>query len=433
MQEIIALAGKDLKLLLRDKTGSFFVFFFPLIFAVFFGVIFSGEGGGTRTIPVALVDEDSTAASRAFADVLINSGELDILETDRLNAEDLVRRGKRTAYIVLPDSFGLRKENMFYGEPATIQIGLDPSRKAEAAMLQGLLTGHYMEGFMATFTDPKAARGQMQKGLAQIRELSGDDREQLGDLEHFLVKMDTAFADLIASDAADSSISDSGKSHKEDKWEPVKFAVSEVTLQREGPRNSFEVSFPQALIWAMIGCAAAFGISLVVERTHGTLVRLRIMPITLAQILAGKGLACFGAIVIVGLMLFGIFTTFFNVQAGSLLFFVLALIASAICFVGIMMFLSVLGKTEASAGGIGWAVLLIMAMLGGGMVPLFFMPTWIRTLSSISPVKWAVLAIEGAIWRGFSVEVMLMHCGILVGIGVILFIIGARVFRRTAQ
>ncbi|MFH1733594.1 MAG: ABC transporter permease, partial [bacterium] len=195
----------------------------------------------------------------------------------------------------------------------------------------------------------------------------------------------------------------------------------------------FEVSFPQALIWAMIGCAAAFGISLVVERTHGTLVRLRVMPIKLSQILAGKGLACFGAIVVVGTMLFVIFTIFFNVQAGSILFFIMALASSAICFVGIMMLLSVLGKTEASAGGIGWAALLIMAMLGGGMIPLFVMPSWIRGFSSISPVKWAVLALEGAVWRGFTLEMMLQHCGILVGIGVILFIIGARVFKSTAH
>ncbi|MFH1735144.1 MAG: ABC transporter permease, partial [bacterium] len=285
MREIIALARKDLKLLLRDKTGAFFVFFFPLIFAVFFGVIFSGGGGGTSAIPVALIDEDSTEASRAFAEILINSGELEILKTDRATAEDLVRRGKQTAFIVLPDCFGQRRENVFYGDAAIIEIGLDPSRKAEAAMLQGLLTGHYMKGFMTMFTDPTAARDQMQTGLDQIRELTGDDREQFVDLERFLVKLDTAFAELITAEKDSAAIDSMKTQSAETGWQPIKFAVSEVTLQRDGPKNSFEVSFPQALIWAMIGCAAAFGISLVVERTHGTLVRLRVMPIKLSQIL----------------------------------------------------------------------------------------------------------------------------------------------------
>ena len=94
-----------------------------------------------------------------------------------------------------------------------------------------------------------------------------------------------------------------------------------------------------------------------------------------------------------------------------------------------MMLLSVLGKTEQAAGGIGWAVLLVMAMTGGGMIPLMFMPGWLRTVSHISPVKWAILSMEGAIFRGFSIQEMMLPCGILVGMGVLCFAIGVRAFQ----
>jgi len=40
MRETIAIALKDLRLLLRDKAGFFFVFFFPLLIAIFFGTVF---------------------------------------------------------------------------------------------------------------------------------------------------------------------------------------------------------------------------------------------------------------------------------------------------------------------------------------------------------------------------------------------------------
>lgn len=60
-----------------------------------------------------------------------------------------------------------------------------------------------------------------------------------------------------------------------------------------GPRSSYEISFLQRILWGLFGCAATFGISLVVQRTTGTLVRLRMAPIGRMQILAGKGLACF--------------------------------------------------------------------------------------------------------------------------------------------
>ena len=107
--------------------------------------------------------------------------------------------------------------------------------------------------------------------------------------------------------------------------------------------------------------------------------------------------------------------------------------SSAVGFVGIMMLLAVSGKTEQAVGGIGWAVLIVMSMLGGGMIPLFFMPSWMRTIGTFSPVKWSVLAMEGAVWRGFSLVEMLKPCGILVGVGVVCFAVGVRVFDWTTR
>ena len=56
--------------------------------------------------------------------------------------------------------------------------------------------------------------------------------------------------------------------------------VLDVSRERTGPQNAYEISFPQGCIWGIMGCAAAFGITLVVERTRGTLVRLRMAPIS---------------------------------------------------------------------------------------------------------------------------------------------------------
>ena len=49
----------------------------------------------------------------------------------------------------------------------------------------------------------------------------------------------------------------------------------DIARDRRGPANPFEITFPQGLIWGLIGCVMTFGLSLVTERTHGTLVRLR--------------------------------------------------------------------------------------------------------------------------------------------------------------
>jgi ABC-2 type transport system permease protein len=426
MREILALAGKDLRLLLRDKPGFFFVFFFPLIYAVFFGVIFSG-GGGSRSISIALVDEDRTERSAAFVKKLLNSDGLRADTTDRAAATGLVRLGKRAAYVVLPEGFGQSSSNLFAGEPTRLEIGVDPARKAESAMLKGVITQYFMEGLQDAFGDPDMMQGQIRTGLDRLRADTTHTGESYESLERFLVQMDTAMNSWRQAESGSTAIADSGGG-----WQPLSIEVSDVAVKREGPKNAFEITFPQAIIWGLIGCAAAFGISLVTERTRGTLVRLRIAPLTRWQILAGKGSACFVAILSVAALMFAVSVTVFGVQPDSLTYLVMAIASAGLCFVGIMMLLSVLGKTEASAGGIGWAVLLVMAMTGGGMIPLFVMPSWMQTVSTISPVRWAVLAMEGAVWRGFTFETMLLHCGMLVGIGAACFLVGAKIFRWTA-
>ncbi len=428
MSKTCALAAKDLRLLLRDKTGFFFVFFFPLLFAIFFGVVFSGEGGNTAAIPLALVDEDSTAGSRAFTEKLSQAPELQVITASREEASSLVQRGKRSAYVVLKKGFGEAWGRIYWGEAAVLEVGVDPSRKAEAGMLQGVLTSYFMQGMQDTFQSPEKMRTQLQTSLGQMQSAPPQDQEILSPLIKSLQEMDKYFAKITADQ--DSS---GGETTAYEGWQPLKMDVRDVAVDWEGPKNPFEITFPQAIIWAMIGCAAAFGISLVTERTRGTLVRLRTAPLGRGRILAGKALACFATNIAVIVLLLAFAMLVFGVRPHAPAFFALAVLCASLCFVGIMMLLSVLGKTEASAGGIGWAVLLVMAMLGGGMVPLFVMPSWLQTMSTLSPVKWAILAMEGAIWRGFTLSQMLLHCGVLLGIGTLCFTIGARIFKWTEQ
>src|SRR5690606_26693982 len=75
-------------------------------------------------------------------------------------------------------------------------------------------------------------------------------------------------------------------------------AVGSIRIERQprtGPISGYEVAFRQGVCWAVIGCVMSFALALVVERKRGTLTRLQLSPITAGEILAGKGLACYGA------------------------------------------------------------------------------------------------------------------------------------------
>ena len=166
MSTILAIAVKDVKLLLRDRAGAFFVFFMPLLFGVFFGVIFSGGGGGGSPLSLAVVDRDRTPASRSFVKRLAAAEELDVTEVSSMEqAEDLVRRGKRLACVTIPKGFEAHRDRLFEGKSLHLSVGVDPSRKAAAGMLQGVLTRYAFQEFQSLFSDRYAIKKLARRAL----------------------------------------------------------------------------------------------------------------------------------------------------------------------------------------------------------------------------------------------------------------------------
>ncbi len=356
----------------RNKGGMFFTFAWPIVLMVLFGFAFGGAGGDdpAAKLRVAIVDDDQTEASRTFLSGLEPA--LDMTAMSRAEAEAAVRLGRRAAFLVIKPGFGDASTRFLSGPSKEVELGVDPVRQAEAGMIQGLL---------------------MKQAGAAI-------------LTHF-------------------TTSDAGG----EPWQPIKITSTPVSRARMGPNNAFDITFPQGIVWGLIGCVMTFGISLVTERTHGTLVRLRMAPLTRAQILGGKALACFVTIMIVEVILLAV-AFGFGVRPSSMAMLALAGVSAAVCFVGFMMLVASLGKTEQTASGAGWAILMPLSMLGGAMVPQFVMPPWMQTVGMISPIRWVILAIEGGIWRQFTLSEMVLPCAILVSVGVACFAAGTRGLRE---
>ena len=98
MRPVLAIALKDLRLLVRDKAGLFFVAVFPLIYGAFFGLIFSGMGGETAKIPLVVADLDRSDASTRLAESLGANKDLQVsTAATREEAVSLVRAGRRAA------------------------------------------------------------------------------------------------------------------------------------------------------------------------------------------------------------------------------------------------------------------------------------------------------------------------------------------------
>ena len=434
MREIIALASKDIKLLLRDKAGFFFTFFFPLIIAIFFGAVFSGGSGKTHSMPVLVVDEDSSEKSGEFVKTLQDAEELQVTQTTREDAASQVRLGKAVAFIVLMPGFGESQSRIFWGDPPKIELGVDPARSAESGMLQGILMKYAVNSFQKTFSDKDAMHTSVTDALDSVEKNDTMDPGKKGHLQSFLGELDTFMSyEPEKSTASETPGETTDESGSYSGFQPVVIEKIDISVEHKGPKNPYAISFPQGIIWGILGCAAAFGISLVVERSKGTLVRLLMSPISRSSILAGKALACLVTTLAVTSSLLFLGIVVFKLRPESYALLAMAVMSVSLGFVGLMMLLSVLGKTEQAAGGIGWAVLIMMSMFGGGMIPLFFMPRWMQSVSHLSPVKWSILALEGALWRGFTFREMLTPCAILLTFGLVSFVIGIRAFQWSSE
>jgi ABC-type multidrug transport system permease subunit len=421
MKPIVALALKDLRVLLRVRSAVFFTFVWPIVVAVLFGYVFSGQAsqGGRAAMRVAVVDEDRTDGSRAYLKRLDEAAELETSPATLSEATDLVRRGQRAAYVVIKPGFGAGSSRMFYGEPRRVEIGADPSRQAEQGMLEGLLIKYAMVDMQRLFTEPAASRRMIDEARRGIADAPPGNASALAPVQRFLGELDTFLATPQPPAAAGGAAG----------WQPLTVTARPVSRERSGPANAFAITFPQGVMWGIIGCVMTFAIGLVSERVHGTFVRLRMAPLTRTQVLAGKALACFGTILMLELVLFTIGMTVFGIRPHSLPLLALIGVCGGAGFVGFMMLVAGMGRNEQAAAGAGWAMLMPMTLLGGGMIPQFVMPPWMLTAGNISPVKWLILGMEGALWRGFSAAEMVLPCAVLLGFGGLCFAFGVRALR----
>ena len=197
--------------------------------------------------------------------------------------------------------------------------------------------------------------------------------------------------------------------------------------------SSWELTFPQAAAWALVGCVSGFGASLTSERASGTLQRLRSLPIPGWPILAGKALACFVSAVVVLSALQVVASVGFGSRVTSLVAVGLAVAMSAWAFTGLMMFLASITSSEQGSEGAVRAVLLVLALVGGAGAPLYFMPNWMQVVSSVSPFRWAILAFEGVSYRAFGFADLAVVLGVLGLFGALGFVGALALSSRSAR
>lgn len=430
MSSILTIALKDLRLMRRDWLGLFFILGFPLLMGLFFGLVMGSMDAGSAKLNIAVVDEDGSETSKRFVAALEKTGNAAVTPlAARAAATARVLKGDFVGLIVVPKDFGESAGAFWRDDRPAIGVGVDPSRQAEGGMLQGLVMQASGELFGDFFQNPQRMKPLIDDARKQVEQSDDVPAAERALLTGMFAAVDQLLDWNVKLNEQNAAAEKEGNASNRPSLELARIENIDVRYQPgEEPlvrrlQSKWDISFPQAMMWGVLGCAAGFAVSLVRERTGGTLVRLNVAPITKTHILAGKGLACFLAVVgvIVAMTLLGVAL---GMRPRNPLYLALAALCIAVCFVGVMLLMSVIGKTEEAVSGASWGVGVVMAMFGGGMIPLAFMPSFMATISDFSPIKWGVLALEGAIWRGFDFSQMLWPCGVLLAVGIGCFAAG---------
>ncbi|SEJ72843.1 ABC-2 type transport system permease protein [Propionispira arboris] len=77
MMRLISIFFKEIQFILKEKKNVLFLFFLPILYAAFFGYVYGAES--LKYIPVVVLDQDQSSASRSLVSAFADSERFDIV------------------------------------------------------------------------------------------------------------------------------------------------------------------------------------------------------------------------------------------------------------------------------------------------------------------------------------------------------------------
>jgi ABC-type multidrug transport system permease subunit len=360
MKAVLTIALNDLRLLLRSKSGYFWLFGSPLLFAFFMGFANRGPGSPANPRPpVRIENRDSGFMSELFMAELGTQG-LTIETNESTDADRTIR---------IPAGF---TDAILNKSPARLEMARRKGSREEAGSMVEL----------------KLARALVAMNSHLI--------EQAG----------------TGTDPARESLR-----AVMDRANPVQLRATFGT--RKPMPAGHQQSIPGVMVMFVLMNLLIFGGATVAdERREGVLRRLLVQPLTRAELVFGKvtGLLLLGAVQVIVLLLIGRFLM--GLDFAGNLFGVLATMAvyswmAAACGVLIGSLLAREDKVVAVAV----LASMVMAAMGGCWWPLEIVPDNVRTLGHLFPTAWAMDAMHQLISFGGGFSDVWQELLVLAGFG----------------
>jgi len=359
----LRIAGKDLRLRIRDRSALILGILAPLVLSYIFFLVFgpatTGQGLG---LEFGVVDEDQSEISTSFTSVLEDAASEGILELDafddRAGADDALEEGDVDAYFLIPQGL---EQAVFANQSVTIDVIGDVDAPTSTQIA-------------ASFAE---------------RFSSGIAASQLAVVTAASVEGTQVTPDFVLSLTQDPSVA--GMNY-------VLADRTATTKQLDAPTY-----FAAGMAVFFLFFTVQFGVTgLLEEDRDGTLARLMAAPIPRVSVVAGKAIVSF----LLGMISMGVLAVatslLMDASWGAPLGVALLVVAGVLAAVGIMGLVASVAKTPEGAGNLGSIIAVILGMLGGTFFPIAASGGLLASLTYLTPHAWFIRGLadlsSGAPW-----------------------------------
>jgi ABC-2 type transport system permease protein len=369
---MLLIAGKDLRLRIRDRSVFIIGVIVPFALALVFSLILGDAGDGPIALSFAVVDEDESSIAARFVDALegIDSdglAELTILD-DESAARSGVTGGDFGAAFVVPAGFGAAVEA---GSTATVTVLGNVDSPTSVAIAQAIAN---------TF----AANIEGVRLVAATATREG--------------------ADVASAIAATQS-------------ETPALALADVdAADRQLDLSTF---FVAGMAVFFLFFTVQFGVtSLLEEKREGTMARLLAAPIDRWSIVGAKATVSFVLGIVSMTVLIVASTLLLDAEWGNPVAVALLVVSGVVSALGIMAVVAAFARTPEGAGNLQSVIAVGLGMLGGIFFPTPLGDGVLSWLAMLTPHRWFMTGL-GDLAGGGGIPVVLPSVAALLAFGLV--------------
>jgi ABC-2 type transport system permease protein len=372
MRSMFLIAGKDLRLRVRDRSAFIVGLIVPFGLAFIFSLILGDADEGPIDLNFGLVDLDGSSVAVQFADALggiEDEGLIDVeLIDDEAAARALLDAGGIGAIFIIPAEFGAVVES---GAATAVEVIGDVDRPTTSAVASSIA-----RSFAASID-----------GVRLAAATAAETGRDVGATVTRVQAAPPAVA-LEASEAANRQL------------DLTTFFVAGMSV--------FFLFF-----------TVQFGVtSLLDEQREGTMSRLKAAPIHQWAVVGAKGLVSLVLGVVSMAVLIGASTVLLGAEWGHPGGVALLVVAGVLSAIGVMAVVAAFARTPEGAGNLQAVIAVGLGMLGGVFFPTPLGDGVLANLALLTPHRWFMTGL-GDLAGGGGMAVVLPSVGALLAFGIV--------------